>query len=71
MYAILATLDDFRHLATIEHKRIPKRYYDVAFAKGNNIYQYLFGIQLCSILVKCWKLSKMQKMTYFLLVPQV
>ena len=29
------------------------------------IFQYLFGIQLWSILAKCWKLSKMQEMTNF------
>ena len=26
-YAILAYYDDFQHLATIQHKRIPKRYW--------------------------------------------
>ena len=39
--------------------------YVADFVKGYNIYQYLFGIQLYSVLAKCWKLSKMQKMTYF------
>ena len=32
---------------------------DVDFIKGYNIYQYLFGIHLCSVQAKCWKLSKM------------
>ena len=73
MYAILAILDDFQHLATIEHKRIPKRYWYmmVYVVKGYNICQYLFGIQLCSKLPKCWKLSKMQKITYLHLFLQV
>ena len=35
---------------------------DVDFVKGYNI---PFGIQLYSKLAKYWKLSKMQKMTYF------
>ena len=40
--------------------------YDVDFVKPWAItYNFVFGIQMCSILVKCWKLSKMQIMTYF------
>ena len=35
--------------------------YDVDFVKGYNIFQYLFGIQLSSMLAKSWKLSTMQK----------
>ena len=46
-------------------KKILIYMYDVDVVKGYNIYQYLFGIQLFCILAKCWKLSKMQKITYF------
>ena len=35
--------------------------YNVVFVKGYNIYQYLFGIQLCSMLAKCGKLSNCRK----------
>ena len=40
--------------------------YDVDVVKGYNIYQYIFfGIQLCSIIAKCWKLSKYRKWHIF------
>ena len=57
-----AISDDFQHLTSIEHIRMWKRYWDVG---GYNTYQYIFDIQLCSVLAKCWKFSKMQKMTWF------
>ena len=57
----LPTLDYYRAQANTKKILI----YDVDFIKGYNIYQYRFGIHLCFIQAKCWKLSKMQKMTYF------
>ena len=49
---MLAISDNFQHLASIEQTRVQKYIliYDVDFVKGYNIYQYIFGIQLCSIL---------------------
>ena len=40
----------------------------VAFDKIYNIYQYLIGIRLCSVLAKCWKWSEMAKYSIFLLI---
>ena len=37
----------------------------IALDKNYIIYQHLFGIRLCSIVVKCWKSSKMAKIAYF------
>ena len=40
--------------------------YDVDLMTGYNTLHYLFGIPLCSMVAKCFKLSKMQKIHYFL-----
>ena len=45
--------DNFQRLASVEIL-----IYDADFVEGYDIYQYIFGIQLCSTLAKCWKLSK-------------
>ena len=68
MYPIFAISADFKHLVSYRaHPNIKKILIgDIDFVKGYNMYQYLFDIQLCSILLaKCWKLSTIKKMTYF------
>ena len=59
-----AIFDDLKQLDSIEHSRIPQEN-EVDFAKDCKIYQYIFDIQMRSLLAKCLKMSKMQKMTYF------
>ena len=39
--------------------------YAIALDKIYIIYQYLFGIRLCSIVAKCLKSSKMAEIAYF------
>ena len=45
--------------------------YDVHFIKDYNIYRNLFAIQLCSILAKCWKLSKNAENDIFSLISSL
>ena len=59
--------DNFQHVSSIEHiveyqRDIDIIKCDVDFVNGymSNIYQYRFGIQVCSTLAKSWKLSKKQ-----------
>ena len=48
-----------------------KRYvliYVIALDKIYTLYQYLFGIRMCSILAKCWKSSEMAKIAFSLVL---
>ena len=62
-YVIFCIFGNFQHLASIEHKLNTKRIliYVIAFAKINILYQYIFGIQMCSILAKLASRQKLQK----------
>ena len=62
-----AFFDNFQHFTSIEHSRIPKKVltYVIALDKIYILYQYLYGIRMCSILAKCWKSSEMAKIAYF------
>ena len=67
-YVIFYVFDNFQNLASIAHNWIPKlMIYVIALDQTYIIYQYRFGIRMFSILAKCWKTSKMAKITYSIL----
>ena len=66
-HVIFYISDSFQNLASIVHNWIPKlMIYVIALDQIYiiHVYQYRFGIRMCSILAKCWKTSKMTKITY-------
>ena len=70
-YVIFSMFDNFQHLATIEHNWIQKwlmiliYMYGIALDEIYFIYQYPFGIRMCSMLAKCWTLSEVANIVYF------